>query len=122
METLKCVSRVDLSLNGFFADMIILPPSGSSKNNHNVSLLVLTNPGQLHFFDDAKFSTSVCRVEKRMSVAAVEFPMVVPTANKYMTAAKLSILPSDGHSSTALSKVKHFLKMCNASIFDIGDR
>ncbi|XP_058214553.1 uncharacterized protein LOC131326025 isoform X2 [Rhododendron vialii] len=109
MEALRCVGRVDLTLNGSFADMIILPPAGTRKNN-NFSLLVLTNPGQLHFFDDAKFSTSVCQLEKRMSVAAVEFPMVVPTSNQYLTAAKLSFLPSDGNSCNALSKIASLMK------------
>lgn len=117
MEDLRCVGRVDLTLNGSFADMIILPPAGTRKN-HSFSLLVLTNPGQLHFFDDAQFSTSVCQQEKRMSVAAVEFPMVVPTANQYLTAAKLSILPSDGNSCNALSKVNCYLNMRKVSIFD----
>ncbi|PSS34691.1 Syntaxin-binding protein 5-like [Actinidia chinensis var. chinensis] len=109
-ETLRCVGRVDLTLNGSFADMIFLPTAATTGNNHAAALFVLTNPGQLHFFDDARLSASLSQKEKRMSVSAVEFPMVVPTANPYMTVAKLSNLPSDGKSYNALSKIASLMK------------
>ncbi|KAI8013684.1 Syntaxin-binding protein 5-like [Camellia lanceoleosa] len=102
METLRCVGRVDLTLNGSFADMILLPTAGTTGNNHNTALFVLTNPGQLHFFDDSRLSASLSQQEKRISLSAVEFPVVVPAAD--MTVAKLSILPPGGNSSDVLSK------------------
>ncbi|KAL7265561.1 hypothetical protein ACSBR1_003357 [Camellia fascicularis] len=103
METLRCVGRVDLTLNGSFADMILLPTAGTTGNNHNTALFVLTNPGQLHFFDDSRLSASLSQQEKRISLSAVEFPVVVPAAD--MTVAKLSILPPGGNSSDVLSKI-----------------
>ncbi|KAL6953516.1 hypothetical protein U1Q18_013581 [Sarracenia purpurea var. burkii] len=110
IETLRCVGRVDVTLNGSFADMVFLPIAESTGNNHNAALFVLTNPGQLHFLDDAMLSASVSQEEKRMSISAVEFPMVVPTANPDMTVSKLGILPSGGKSSNALSKIVSLVK------------
>ncbi|THG11590.1 hypothetical protein TEA_012051 [Camellia sinensis var. sinensis] len=103
METLRCVGRVDLTLDGSFADMILLPTAGTMGNNHNTALFVLTNPGQLHFFDDSRLSASLSQQEKRISLSVVEFPVVVPAAD--MRVAKLSVLPPGGNSSDVLSKI-----------------
>ena len=45
METVRCVGRVDLTLTGSFADMILLPTAGATGSNHKADLFVLTNPG-----------------------------------------------------------------------------
>ncbi|GMP51244.1 hypothetical protein CsSME_00017548 [Camellia sinensis var. sinensis] len=103
METLRCVGRVDLTLDGSFADMILLPTAGTMGNNHNTALFVLTNPGQLHFFDDSRLSALLSQQEKRISLSVVEFPVVVPAAD--MRVAKLSVLPPGGNSSDVLSKI-----------------
>ncbi|XP_052172342.1 uncharacterized protein LOC127788266 isoform X2 [Diospyros lotus] len=115
METLRCIGRVDLTLNGSFADMILSQTAGTIGNNHNTVLFVLTNPGQLHFSIDVGLSTSVSPQEKTISAVAVEFSVLVPMADPYMTVAKLSSLPLAGNASTALSKTALLTKSAPTS-------
>ncbi|KAK9289677.1 hypothetical protein L1049_007835 [Liquidambar formosana] len=109
METLRCVGRADLTLNGSFADMILLPIAGATAKSHDVALFVLTNPGQLHFYDDASLSVLISQKEKKPSISALGFPTVIPTADPYMTVAKLSLL--DGNSSKSLSEMASVMKV-----------
>uniref|UniRef100_A0A5B7BCF9 V-SNARE coiled-coil homology domain-containing protein n=1 Tax=Davidia involucrata TaxID=16924 RepID=A0A5B7BCF9_DAVIN len=102
IETLKCIGRVDLTLNGSFADMILVPNAGATESSDTTSLFVLNNPGQLHFYDDACLSTLMSRPEKKNSVHAVQYHAVVPTAEPYMTVAKLNLLQTEGSFSRAL--------------------
>ncbi|KAL8473503.1 hypothetical protein ACS0TY_030367 [Phlomoides rotata] len=46
METLKYISRMDLTLAGSFADMILIPSAGANGSDTNTSLFMLSNPGQ----------------------------------------------------------------------------
>lgn len=108
METVRCVGRVDLSLTGSFADMILLPTAGATGGNHKSDLFVLTNPGQLHLYDDTILSTLLSEQEKKQFACPVEFPMVIPTADPSMTVAKFSVLPTGGNSSKGLSEVLDF--------------
>lgn len=108
VETLRCAGRVELTLVGSFADMILLPTAGATGINQNASLFVLTNPGQLHFYDDASLSALISQQERKSSLSAVEFPAAVPTSDPYMTVAKLSFLHTGGNSSKALSEVLNF--------------
>ncbi|XAR68804.1 hypothetical protein NMG60_11000175 [Bertholletia excelsa] len=89
METLKCVGRVDITLNGSFADMILLTSAGTIENNHNAGLFVLTNPGRVHFFDDIRLSASSSQQVNRIPDFSVEFLKVVPTADPQITAVSL---------------------------------
>ncbi|KAF8396949.1 hypothetical protein HHK36_018585 [Tetracentron sinense] len=104
IETLRCVSRAELTLNGSFADMILVPTAGAVENNHTAALFVLTNPGQVQIYDDASLSALTSQQEKKPSVHAVQFPLVIPTVDPYMTVAKLSLVPAGGKSSKALSE------------------
>ena len=108
METVRCVGRVDLSLTGSFADMILLPTAGATGGNHKSDLFVLTNPGQLHLYDDTILSTLLSEQERKQFACPVEFPMVIPTADPSMTVAKFSVLPTGGNSSKGLSEVLDF--------------
>ncbi|XP_030537203.1 uncharacterized protein LOC115745765 isoform X2 [Rhodamnia argentea] len=106
-ETLRCIGRVDLTLAGSFADMILLPSVGAG-GNLSVDLLLLTCPGQLHFFDDSYLSTLMSQHERKPSVSALEFPTVIPARNPLLTSARLYKLPEC--SSKDLSKISAVAK------------
>ncbi|XP_058207273.1 uncharacterized protein LOC131320562 isoform X1 [Rhododendron vialii] len=91
IESLKCVGRVDLTLNGSFADMILVPNATATEGYGISSLFVLSNPGQLHFYDDSCLSSLMSQPEKKHSVPAVQYPEVIPTVEPYMTVGKLTL-------------------------------
>ncbi|KAL5740380.1 hypothetical protein ACOSQ2_029560 [Xanthoceras sorbifolium] len=101
MESLRCVARVDLTLTGSFADMILLPSAGATGGIHKTGIFVLSSPGQLHLYDDASLSAVLSQQEKKPSVCAVEYPGVIPIADPVMTVAKFSVLPARAKSSKA---------------------
>ncbi|KAF9674595.1 hypothetical protein SADUNF_Sadunf10G0143400 [Salix dunnii] len=101
IESLKCTGRVDLTLNGSFADMALLPCGGVMGAS---GTLVLTNPGQLNLYDDAGLSSSISLQEKRNYVSSIQYPMVVPTIEPQLTLAKLGLVFRDGKFSKALSE------------------
>ncbi|KAJ0027944.1 hypothetical protein Pint_34863 [Pistacia integerrima] len=105
MEALRCVGRMDLTLSGSFADMILLPKFGAKGGDHKADLFVLTSPGQLHLYDGAGLSASLSQQEKKPSVCTVEYPGVIPTVSPIMTAAKFSVLTTGENSSKGLSEV-----------------
>lgn len=104
IETIKCIGRIDLTLNGSFADMVLLSSNGVSKTK---GTLILTNPGQLHFYDYACFASLMSQQQKQNSVSSMQYPMVIPIAEPYMTLGKLGLVNRDGEFSKALSKVAH---------------
>ncbi|KAH7854128.1 hypothetical protein Vadar_010404 [Vaccinium darrowii] len=91
IESLKCVGRIDLTLNGSFADMILVPNAIATEGYGISSLFVLSNPGQLHFYDDSCLSALMSQPEKKHSVPAVQYPEVIPTVEPYMTVGKLTL-------------------------------
>ncbi|KAL9365202.1 hypothetical protein Peur_043075 [Populus x canadensis] len=101
IESLKCIGRVDLTLNGSFADMVVLPSGGLMGTS---GTLVLTNPGQLHFYNDAGLSSSTSLQETRNYVSSMQYPMVIPTIEPQLTAAKFGLVFRDGKFSKALSE------------------
>ncbi|KAJ6303499.1 hypothetical protein OIU77_017388 [Salix suchowensis] len=105
METVRCVGRMDITLAGSFADMILLPSSGPTEGNPKAAVSVLANPGQLHIFDDASLSSLPSRQKHKATVLTTGFPMVVPTVDPHITVAKLITLPSGGNSSKILSEI-----------------
>lgn len=107
MANLRCVGRTDLTLTGSFADMILLPSSGTTGGNHKADVFVLTNPGQLHFYDEASLSALVSQKERNPSISGLEFPVVIPTTNPTMTVAKLIRVPTGENLLKALSEVLH---------------
>ncbi|KAM6598814.1 hypothetical protein CsatA_018423 [Cannabis sativa] len=107
IQSLKCVSRVDLSLHGSFADMVLLRTAGVIDSNSNETLLLtLTNPGQLHVYDKASLFTSTSQL-KNTSVrpVPVKYTTVVPTTEPDMTVSKLSAVHGDGEFSQAFSRI-----------------
>lgn len=98
------MSRVDLTLNGSFADMVLLPSSGTVEKNGDL-LFILTSPGQLHTYDHDCLSALMSQQKKKLYVSAVQYLPVIPTIEPNMTAAKLGLVHKDGEFSRALSKV-----------------
>ena len=108
MDTLTCTGRSDLQLSGSFADMILLPSAGEFIISHNAALFVLTNPGQLNYYDHDSLSGIANQHDKRVSIASAEYPMVVPIVNPVMTAAKLISLSASENSSKTPFEVCYF--------------
>lgn len=109
MESLKCIGRADLTLNGTFADLILLPSIGARGLNSKDDLFVLTNPGQIHYYDNDSLSALMSEQNRTSSVSAQEFPVLVPLANPSLTIAKLIKLPSQLNSSKTLAEVISFV-------------
>lgn len=106
IESLKCVGRVDLTLNGSFADMILVSNGSATERSDISSLFVLSNPGQLHFYDDSCLAALMSHPEKKYSVPAIPYPGVIPTVEPYMTVGKLKLVQTEGSFSRALSEVR----------------
>ncbi|XP_020108264.1 lethal(2) giant larvae protein homolog SRO77 isoform X2 [Ananas comosus] len=102
MDTVRCVSRSNLNLNGSFADMILIPEVGSPEKNNTAALFVLTNPGQLNVYDGHLFSMQ--KFEGNTDALAEKFPDAVPTIDPRMTVTKLCSLAVERDSSKGLLK------------------
>ncbi|EYU26793.1 hypothetical protein MIMGU_mgv1a0006321mg, partial [Erythranthe guttata] len=106
LTKLKCVNRVDLTLHGSFADIIIIPNARNKVDNSpETSLFVLTNPGQLHFYDYASLSILKSYGVKNHSVHSSQYNSVIPTVEPYMTVGKLYIIGSEGNYFGALPQI-----------------
>ncbi|XP_052199360.1 uncharacterized protein LOC127806244 isoform X2 [Diospyros lotus] len=104
IENAKCIGRLDLTLNGSFADMILVPNAGTMEGYDILSLFVLSNPGQLHFYDDSCLSALLVHPEKKHSVPAVQYPEVIPTAEPNMTIGKLKLIKKEESFSRPFSE------------------
>ncbi|CAN1325791.1 Syntaxin-binding protein 5-like [Linum perenne] len=97
---LKCIGRTDITLSGSFADMVLLTRGASVEAS---GILVLTNPGQLHFYDSTCLSLLMSK-EQKSTVSPIEYPMAIPTVEPSMTAGKLGLICKDGNLSRVLSE------------------
>ncbi|KAM1597810.1 hypothetical protein EV1_032583 [Malus domestica] len=122
MGNLRCVGRTDLTLTGSFADMILLPSSGTTGDNHKADVFVLTNPGQLHLYDDACLSALMSQKERSPSVSALEFPVVIPTTDPTMTVAKLNRVPTGENLFKALSEISSVVNLGSAQTPSAGTK
>lgn len=89
IANLKSLWRLDLPLSGSFADMTLLENAHEAGRKENTSVFILTNPGQLHFYDTDFLSALRAEPEKRHSLHALQYPAVVPTIEPCMTVGKL---------------------------------
>ncbi|XP_022744121.1 uncharacterized protein LOC111295038 isoform X2 [Durio zibethinus] len=110
IESLKCINRVDLILNGSFVDMVLLPTMGEMESGGNL-LFVLSNPGQLHVYDDVCLATFMSQKEKKPCVSSGQYVMPIPTVAPCMTVSKLGLVDRDGEFSKALSKIVSTAKL-----------
>lgn len=114
LETFRCISRLDLNLNGSFADMILIPHAGSLENCSTAAIFVLTNPGQLNVYDGALLS--MLTSEEKPSIQAEKFPDTVPTIDPCMTVTKLCLLPMDRNRSESLLKKVYAKKIATHNL------
>ncbi|GAV76073.1 Synaptobrevin domain-containing protein [Cephalotus follicularis] len=119
IESLKCASRVDLTLNGSFADMALLQSAGLMTTN-STSLIILANPGNLHFYSDDCLSALMSQQSKNTSISSVQFPTVIPITEPYMTVGRIGILNRDVKSSRAFSEIVSAVKIRAAQIPKTG--
>ncbi|KAI3930778.1 hypothetical protein MKX01_037224, partial [Papaver californicum] len=76
---------------------------GATNNNTTgVSLFLLTNPCQLHVYDDVILASLLSQQEKTLSIRPILFPVVVPMVDPCMTVAKLCSVTMEGLSSKTL--------------------
>lgn len=80
---MRCTGRTDVTLNGSFADMIIVPTAGTTVNSTDASLFVLSNPGCIRIY------SSELQPGKDVPVYAVNFPATIPTVDPLITVAEL---------------------------------
>lgn len=116
LQMLKCVGRVDLTLSGSFADMILIPKAGSVDNDVSAALFVLTNPGQLHVYNDVNMSSLAPHSKNLSSLSEIKFPAVIPIMDPVLTTAKLSLITSN-ESSKTLSEVLFVHKIIVSIVF-----
>lgn len=117
LAKLKCIERVDLTLHGSFADLIIISNGYKADSSNGTSLFVLTNPGQLHFYEYASLSILKSERGKNHSVYALQYQSVIPTVEPYMTVGKLYMMGSDRNIFGALSKVPDIISHDLQTIF-----
>ncbi|XP_076929896.1 uncharacterized protein LOC143594470 [Bidens hawaiensis] len=91
LESLKCVKRLDLTLDGSYADIELVRAPESS----DTTLFVLTNPGQLHVYDDECLTGLISAPDMKHAVKAVHCPVTIPTVEPYMTISKLCLVDSE---------------------------
>lgn len=102
---MKCIGRVDLRLNGSYADMALLPTLSPIGGVYTMSLIVLTNPGQLHVYDEGCLTASMSQQDTKATVSPLPYPMVIPTVEPQMTVSHLGFVHADGTLSGDFSKV-----------------
>ncbi|XP_010676759.1 uncharacterized protein LOC104892503 isoform X2 [Beta vulgaris subsp. vulgaris] len=117
LEMLKSVRRVDFSLIGAFADMVSLSSLGTEEKGHFDGLFVLTVPGKLQFYCTESLSALLSQPERKSSVSGIESPVVIPTSDPQMTAALLSLQPSNGNLSMWLSEMA---SVCSGQNLAVG--
>ncbi|XP_024989537.1 uncharacterized protein LOC112524114 [Cynara cardunculus var. scolymus] len=102
LEALKSIKRSDLTLNGPYADIVLVPGVGASESSYT-TLFVLTSPGQLHVYDDDCLSGLISAPEKH-AVNAVQCSVTLPTVEPYMTITKLCSIQKDGNLQRVLKE------------------
>ncbi|CAH9089007.1 unnamed protein product [Cuscuta epithymum] len=115
MEILKCVGRVDLTMSGSFADVILMPSAGTTGTNKNYALFVLTNPGQLKAFDCSSLFPIRSQQEKKLSLSDMDYPAELHIVDPSMTVAKLFQIPVDVDLSEALLEDTFFKKFSSTA-------
>ncbi|CAN6486636.1 unnamed protein product [Victoria cruziana] len=105
LDSLRCISRTSLKLHGSFADMILLPALSSVDKCSSSSLFLLTNPGQLHTYDESSLSMLSCLKEGAPSICEQPFPGLIPMIDPSISVAKIFSLPKGGTLSKMFAKV-----------------
>lgn len=121
MVNLTCTSRLDIALHGSFADMILLPSAGSASDGKYAALLVLTNPGQLHAYDEVSISeVSHSSEEERCSIPPQSVAVQAPFAEPCVTKAALVLIPKNVETCKILSQLQRTMQITGPSNLPLG--
>ncbi|KAK7300521.1 hypothetical protein RJT34_11367 [Clitoria ternatea] len=104
IENLKCTGRIDVKLHGSFADMVLLSSDCHTEEACDM-LFVLTNPGQLHLYENDCLSSMMSLQEKKISAPTVPYPIIIPSLEPCMTAARLDVVCQDVKSFRAIFEI-----------------
>ncbi|XP_072055150.1 uncharacterized protein [Arachis hypogaea] len=104
LKSIKCTGRINIALNGSFADMVLLSSDYHAAGTGNM-IFVLTNSGQLDLYDNNCLSSLMSKQEKKTSSPTLQYPMVIPTLEPYMTTATLAVIDHDVKTFRDLSQV-----------------
>ncbi|CAM0151615.1 unnamed protein product [Urochloa decumbens] len=118
LESVRCMSRMDLKLDGSFADMILIPDTGVPDKSRTSALFILTNPGQLNFYDGGSLFSAQSTKEGNALPEAQKFPVAVPTIDPNITVTNLCPLTERELSNISLKK---FYSRQNAGPFISGN-
>ncbi|KAF8680721.1 hypothetical protein HU200_045562 [Digitaria exilis] len=104
LESVRCMSRMDLKLDGSFADMILIPDTGVPDKSRTSALFILTNPGQLSFYDGGSLFSVQNTKEGNTLPEAQKFPVVIPTIDPNITVTNLCSLTESEVPNISLKK------------------
>jgi len=114
LESVRCMSRTDLRLDGSFADMILIPDTGVPDKSRTSALFILTNPGQLNFYDGGSLFSMQNSKEGNPLPEAQKFPVAIPTIDPNITVTSLCSLTESEFPNISLKK---FCARKNAGCF-----
>ncbi|VFQ77470.1 unnamed protein product [Cuscuta campestris] len=103
---LKCIDRVDLKLQGSFGDIVTVPDACNVENNDTSSFFILTNTGQLDYYENTCFSTLKSKQENNNYAVSIRYPVAIPALDPCMTVGKLCFM--DRKYNFACSSLKSF--------------
>ncbi|KAK3126105.1 hypothetical protein QOZ80_7BG0613930 [Eleusine coracana subsp. coracana] len=106
LESVRCMSRMDLKLDGSFADMILIPDTGVRDKSRTAALFILTNPGQLCFYDGGALFSMHNTKEENALPEAQKFPVTVPTIDPNLTVTNLCSLTGTRFPNISLKKFR----------------
>ncbi|KAG2639272.1 hypothetical protein PVAP13_2NG612900 [Panicum virgatum] len=118
LESVRCMSRMDLKLDGSFADMILIPDTGVPDKSRTSALFILTNPGQLNFYADGSLFSVQNTKEGNALPEAQKFPVAIPITDPNITVTNLCSLTERELSNISLKK---FCARQNAGPFILGN-
>lgn len=105
-DVLKNVSRANVTLQGSFADMILLQSFNVVEDTGTTSLFLLTSPGQLQYYDSPCLSELISDQDKSCTTP-LNYRSVVPTSEPYLTVGRFISVPGNTKCSAALSEVRY---------------
>ncbi|KAL9226707.1 hypothetical protein vseg_002487 [Gypsophila vaccaria] len=103
-DALKSITRTNITLEGSFADMILLPNFDVVENTSTTSLFLLSSPGQLQFYDGPYVSELISHQEKSSTVP-VKYRSTIPTTEPYLTVGKFISVHKNSQQSILLSEM-----------------
>ncbi|KAL2945079.1 Syntaxin-binding protein 5 [Bienertia sinuspersici] len=103
-DALKNVVRANVTLQGSFADMILLQSFSVAEDTGNTSLILLTSPGQLQYYDSPCLSGLISDQDKSCTIPLL-YRSVVPTSEPYLTVGRFISVLGNKKCFAALSEM-----------------